>query len=831
MKKDDTNESSTIQNETKTEETNLSLNSNSNSTKMTRSPTFSLPVPIPIPLSKSTSQDVHLKLPKLRGSSNSNINKSQRINSKNSMFSITVDLPTIKPSSGIYSPVNNNNKNSKINNFFPEDDEDEDEDEDEEDIDFNHENSNNELNSNDDSTSYSTNDYKENNENEKVKEKIKEKGIENLKLNRSLDNNNNNTMNNDEFFITETNDLLNHRNKLMDDLHLSNGPKSDKLISSPQFNDNNNNNNNNNNNSNNNSIENKFKVGEFEPEFESDKFENENKSTLEHANEYENEYEYDHRLEYNNHNRDYQDDYESKSKIILINDNMIKNIDKNNSIIFKNFPNMNEKHYIKIFSRAHHVKSYLNIYYQYIEEYQKIHHFENNNTKREIKYPNVDGIWNPLQLMRNRRVRMHKGEKLKKISVHGKKVGIAEIDESGGAGLGSGSGVGGIEGLGIIIKKDENNDDWKKVKVASRVFSKHSKQRLIWQIGLYEIIGDIIWRDDKWSELRDPTGKKWFPRHHLTAGVHKHLNSSKDQSFINDGDSSSINNNSTNNNNNSTNNNNNNSTNNNNNEVLKIHELLFSDNSKEEVESGSLRRKNENLASVARFQHYRKKSKQDLLNIKAEEIDEEINEEINERPDISFKVNNSENNINIIKDIEYFDAIDEVLELMRMNRGIDGNIETTKYNMLIKERVVNKELTIGGEKLKSKLLQIEQLESESIDKYNKFLETIELIEGAIDEQRGYISKRAHNIEELLGYCDRTNGEINTSVTLKLRNLMERADNMNDTTEFNTYSICMYKLIETSIVGLLWCVWIIVEMWLWCKWGVGKVINIAKWILI
>lgn len=140
------------------------------------------------------------------------------------------------------------------------------------------------------------------------------------------------------------------------------------------------------------------------------------------------------------------------------------------------------KHYNKIMSRARHVRSFLTAYYEYIEEYQKSHSVDKETGG--TKYPNVDGVWNPLQIMRNMRVRMHKGEKLKKFTMHGKKVSVdaclnQEKDDGG-------------EGLGIIVDNEVvvNNNDWRKVKIASWVFSKNAKPRLIWQIGLYEILGD-----------------------------------------------------------------------------------------------------------------------------------------------------------------------------------------------------------------------------------------------------------------------------------------------------------------------------------------------------
>ncbi|ODQ45986.1 hypothetical protein PICMEDRAFT_68736 [Pichia membranifaciens NRRL Y-2026] len=220
-----------------------------------------------------------------------------------------------------------------------------------------------------------------------------------------------------------------------------------------------------------------------------------------------------------------------------------------NQVLFEKHPTMSMKHYSKIMNRAKHVGAYLTTYYAYIQEYQKIHHPRENSA--DTMYPSVEGVWNPLQIMRNRRVRMRTGEKLKKLTMHGQKVGVSGLYSLNDSltnltcvtttslplPLGvvtSWHSATENAGLGILSAEASNffHHDWRKVKVASRVFSRHSKQRLIWQIGLHEIIGDLAWREGKWNELRDPSGRRWFPKHSNEASNHK-LNSGANSNHMN----------------------------------------------------------------------------------------------------------------------------------------------------------------------------------------------------------------------------------------------------------------------------------------------------------
>ncbi|GMG56039.1 unnamed protein product [Ambrosiozyma monospora] len=113
--------------------------------------------------------------------------------------------------------------------------------------------------------------------------------------------------------------------------------------------------------------------------------------------------------------------------------------------------------------RADKVRAVFESYYSSLERYQRVANF--NETDGKPAFPNVEGVYNPLQIIRNRRIRKKNNEPLRKVT---------------------------------------------NFKLPSQVFSKHSKPRLIWQVNLSEYVGDFDWRELHWFELRDSKGNLWF---------------------------------------------------------------------------------------------------------------------------------------------------------------------------------------------------------------------------------------------------------------------------------------------------------------------------------
>lgn len=474
--------------------------------------------------------------------------------------------------------------------------------------------------------------------------------------------------------------------------------------------------------------------------------------------------------------------------------------------LMEKYPDISPKQLIKIQNRARHVGSYLETYYRYIEEYQRIHEVNVDGTP---KYPEVDGLWNPIQIMRNRRVRMKHGEKLSKV---------------------------------------ETYDEWRKVRVACKAFSKNERSRLIWYVGLNEIVGDIKWREynDRWLDMRDKDGKRWYLKHRHekvkvamkdvvkeltgkeTRELEKQNPSTDDEPTTNRNESLTS------------------STipqlivqTDNNSGKLDEKDVEFPMRLRTGASNSMGSSAGDNLATTARFEHYKRKA---LISSgstsavsalkKYSEGDIEAIGNFNSIPPEVPAGNNYKFDQKAFEydQASYYDAIEEAIELVSAHRGMSGDLETSMYELEMKDQVARMELNRRWTMMKSKVNEIEDLQKQNRIKYQKFIQLLENADSDVETQRKVIQARAIRIEELLGYCDRTNGEIITSITLKIRNLNEKAEGMADKSGGGKFPQLMYKLVEATIVAILWLVWVIVEIWIWSRWMVVGVVKCIKWVL-
>ena len=121
------------------------------------------------------------------------------------------------------------------------------------------------------------------------------------------------------------------------------------------------------------------------------------------------------------------------------------------------------------FIRAEKVKSMFGVKYLYL---QRVHDWNVDNADRN-QHPGVEGVYNPLQIIRNRKIRAKYREYAKPLTI-------------------------------------------KTIPLACNVFSKHNNDakhpwRMLWAIELSEQVSDVSWRIDHWHELKGPKGKLWFP--------------------------------------------------------------------------------------------------------------------------------------------------------------------------------------------------------------------------------------------------------------------------------------------------------------------------------
>ncbi|KAI5966230.1 uncharacterized protein KGF55_000539 [Candida pseudojiufengensis] len=141
--------------------------------------------------------------------------------------------------------------------------------------------------------------------------------------------------------------------------------------------------------------------------------------------------------------------------------------------------------------RAEKVKTMLGVKYLYIE---RIHEWDQING-HENEHPGVEGVYNPLQILRNRKLRAKYNEYPKPLLM-------------------------------------------KTLPLACNVFSRHNQQnhhhhhphrkkdwRMPWAIELNELISDSRWRVNHWDELKDPKGNYWFNTMDGERREHEHLHS------------------------------------------------------------------------------------------------------------------------------------------------------------------------------------------------------------------------------------------------------------------------------------------------------------------
>lgn len=121
--------------------------------------------------------------------------------------------------------------------------------------------------------------------------------------------------------------------------------------------------------------------------------------------------------------------------------------------------------------RAEKVKYMIGLKYIYV---QKSYDWLVTNAETNM-HPGVEGVYNPLQVIRNRKIRAKYHEYPKLLTV-------------------------------------------KTLPLASNVFSSKNKHRdskrqwkMIWAVELNELISDLSWRQLHWNELKKPNGELWFP--------------------------------------------------------------------------------------------------------------------------------------------------------------------------------------------------------------------------------------------------------------------------------------------------------------------------------
>lgn len=130
----------------------------------------------------------------------------------------------------------------------------------------------------------------------------------------------------------------------------------------------------------------------------------------------------------------------------------------------------------KTLSRAEKVKISLSLKYLFLQRLAE---------NEAVDHPGVEGCYNPLQILRNKKIRAKYNEHPKQILI-------------------------------------------KPLPLACNVFSSNNSSvkkpwKMIWAIELDELINDSSWRKTHWNELRDPKGNLWFPPPQTRPSLHDML--------------------------------------------------------------------------------------------------------------------------------------------------------------------------------------------------------------------------------------------------------------------------------------------------------------------
>ncbi|KAG7796894.1 hypothetical protein KL944_004995 [Ogataea haglerorum] len=412
-------------------------------------------------------------------------------------------------------------------------------------------------------------------------------------------------------------------------------------------------------------------------------------------------------------------------------------------------PNLRQNRSFQICrKRAEKVKTIIQSYYEFIELYQNTVHYDDSDPQRPL-YEGVEGVFNPLQIIRNRRIRKKYDEKLTTFPL----------------------------------------GDYKP---PSRVFSKYNRQHLIWQVNLNEYYTDITWREKHWHELKRPNGELWFPK----------LDSTKQSPQKNR-------------------------------RLKSLHEQLFvgfdgefqkedDDSSLDDRRLSSLARVNESSASLARLEHYRLNSlKRTPGHTRSLKSDEDFdtpytpssrNSSIDKLSFLSQGGKSSESLSPAHRtDSEETGNCDDFADQKKMFKGLQSKLALAQSRIRIADYNREDIIASRGREIKRQLELFKSTRAQTSQISQSLQTTINKVDAILDKFNQFNNAKSYKIEELLGYCDRTNGEINTSITLRIRNIQEKKDQLSNTNDEWLFQL-VYLFLENLIVLALWIVWIIVEFW-------------------
>ena len=476
------------------------------------------------------------------------------------------------------------------------------------------------------------------------------------------------------------------------------------------------------------------------------------------------------------------------------------------------------------YSKAERVKSMISVKYLYLQRVYE-------TSQQELKHKNIEGVYNPVQILRNRVVRQKEDKQ------------HAELPKV------------------LAIKL---------LPLACNAFSKHNlhednlihhrKWQMFWSIDLNEFYADLGWRRNNWDRLRRPDGRLWYPSSTSTR-LHDQLfeesdsessgdKKEKDKPFFLEKEKHR--------------------------HFEGLHSLGHLSHSDDQISSDDHHRRRRKI--MARMKKHRKKlrnesevhsksdsrshseSHSDLRSrsssISAASEEKEPSQIELEVADVHFTAVERPEDYLEKGDIEELEDLDEDDEMKPETSYVENTdleteianplINLRKFNGMVRLRVhyitqIYPQFTRTMEARLNKIIHKQLHEiftvTASITDYNLPAYQV-LYEGFLSEIKTAIhltnESYSAKIDSLLSTSDRSIGEINTSLLLELRKINEKLDKLRGSLLSSTYisgilmdepvldmamnleqgemSKALYAFLENAIVVMLRIVWVVVNVY-------------------
>lgn len=415
-------------------------------------------------------------------------------------------------------------------------------------------------------------------------------------------------------------------------------------------------------------------------------------------------------------------------------------------------------------AKSRRVASYLETYYALMEEY----------VGGGSGHAPVGGCWNPLQIMRNRRLRAAARESVRE-----------------------------------WIVKEDAPPAWMQLRLASRTFSRHPKPRNIWQVDLYEIAGDIRWREAHWGELRAPGGEQWFDTNGDPSAWLRAVESGDAEKEGTKGNSTCM-------------------------PSAVAGDVAGEDANEDDV----MRSANDQRSDLKRDS--RLGSRVDVRAdskgwIKSEARTEAKTEsrKFQSETTLSSEDNGMEESALSLPSVAHSTVQFESGDVDFLNLVRETSVCVWRGAcQLATEEAVAQSQRDGLERLLEKQMSKYEALEHRYQGLTQRLTTIgENTESLLVARQDLNDRREGRIEELLGYCDRTSGDLNTSLALQIRMLGERAGALEGNTDARAAGRLASAAVEGLIIALLWSVWLVVEAWLIIRRAFSFALGVTVWLLL